>query len=399
MENAESAPNRSIRRYVCVLTNAYPDYPDSNRVVFIRNLAQFLSQKGWTVSVVAPRIYSDSRSHEWEDGIEVRRFASFMGNKLLVEYSGTPIFRLMGYMAAGVAEAVRCVRARKCGLIHAHWVIPAGLIALIAGAICRKPVIVTAHDSDILVAARENPIMKRLAGLVLKRADGVTSVAEHLSEIIAEMGIPREKVVTFPMSVVTDSFTHAGPLHEDWAGEQVIFSNRSLYPVYNVETLARAIPAVLEKFPRVKTVIAGEGPEAQQIVAITRETRIEEHVRFAGAIAHERMPEYLRAASVYVSTALSDGASVSLLEAMACGTFPVVADIPANREWIRDGENGLLFTPGNAQALAEKIMECLGRPALREQAREINVKDIQQRAQWNSNVGKLLELYEKAMIR
>jgi glycosyltransferase involved in cell wall biosynthesis len=302
-------------------------------------------------------------------------------------------------MAAGLLAAVACIRKRKCDLIHAHWVVPAGLIALLAGGICRKPVVVTAHGSDILVTPRNNPLIRRLVRFVLRRADAVTSVAQHVTAEIVQMGIPRDKIVTFPMSVATESFSFEGPAAEGRSREKVIFSNRSLYPIYDVESLVRATPMILEKVPEAKVLIAGEGPEADRLASLARTLGVAGQVEFLGTIPHEKMPEYLRAASVYVSTALSDGASVSLLEAMACGTFPVVADIPANREWIEDGGNGFLFPPGDEEFLAEKIGECFDQDALRATAGEANIRLIKERAQWSLNVDKLLGLYEKVMTR
>ncbi len=384
-------------RSVCLLTNAYPDFPDSNRVVFIRNLAQLLSRRGWEVSVVAPRIFFTSNRRERENEIEVRRFSSFLNDKLLVEYPRTPTLRLAGYMAAGIMSAVRCIRERHCEVVHAHWIVPAGLIALVAGRMCRKPVIVTAHGSDILVVAERNPLIRALTKFVLHRADAVTSVADHLTERIAKMGIRKEVISTFPMSVPTESFFPEGPSRDDWQGETVIFSNRSLYPIYNVELLVRAAPLIVEEIPGAVIVIAGEGPERERLVSLAAELGVADRVRFVGAVPHEEMPQYLRAASVYVSTALSDGASVSLLEAMACGTFPVVADIPANREWVEECRNGLLFRSGDAEALAEKVTESLGRPDLRSSAREVNVQVVQQRAQWSLNIEKLIQRYANVM--
>ncbi|UCD56002.1 MAG: glycosyltransferase [Candidatus Hydrogenedentota bacterium] len=389
--------NGPMRRSVCLLTNAYPDFPDSNRVVFIRSLAELLSRKGWTVSVLAPRIFPGSRRREREGKVEVRRFPSFMGGKLLIEYSRTPIFRLMGYMASGLLLAQTFVRKQRCQLIHAHWVIPAGLIAIIVGRVCNVPVIVTAHGSDILVVPKRSALLRRFVRSVLKQADAVTSVAEHLTREIVEMGVLQDRLLTFPMSVPTESFCADGPTAHGRGTETLIFSNRGLYPVYNVELLVRAVPSVLRKIPDARVSIAGEGPEADKLASLAHELGVSERVRLLGSIPHGQMPEYLRGASVYVSTALSDGESVSLLEAMACGTFPVVADIPANREWIEDGKNGFLFPPGDAEALAEKIQACIRHPDLRAKAREINIGFIQQRAQWSLNVEKLLGLYERVM--
>lgn len=388
-----------MRRSVCLLTNAYPDFPDSNRVVFIRALAQLLSREGWTVSVVAPRIFPGSRRSEREGAVEIRRFFSFMGHKLLVEYSRVPVFRLIGYMAAGILSAIRCVRKKKCELIHAHWAIPAGLMALVVGRICGKPVIVTAHGSDILVTPKGNALITNIVRLVLNRADAVTSVAEHLTAEIIGMGIPEDKLLTFPMSVLPESFQADGPLPDGWGAERVIFSNRSLYPVYDIESLVRAASAILERVPDAKVLIAGEGPEAGRLASLARELGVAERVELLGAVPHEQMPKYLRGASAYVSTALSDGASVSLLEAMACGTFPIVADIPANREWIEDGRNGFLFPPNDADALARKVEECLNQPGLVAKAREINARLIYERARWRSNIEKLLGLYERVTAR
>jgi glycosyltransferase involved in cell wall biosynthesis len=84
---------------------------------------------------------------------------------------------------------------------------------------------------------------------------------------------------------------------------------------------------------------------------------------------------------------------------MACGTYPVLADIPANREWIENGKNGFLFPPGSADALADKILESIGEENSRMKAREVNARIIEQRAQWDSNIEKLLGLCEQVMSR
>lgn len=390
--------SRSPSRSVCLLTNAYPDFPDSNRTVFIRDLARLLAGRGCKVSVVAPRVFPQSRPKELEGAIEIDRFPSFLNGKLLVEYPKTPALRLVGYMLSGLLSTIAHVRRNKCHLIHAHWVVPAGLLALIAGRICRIPVIVTAHGSDILVIPNRNPLLKGLAKFVLTHADALTSVAEHITARIRQMGVQRE-ILTFPMSVPADSFTPEGAIANGADAEKVIFSNRSLYPIYDVQLLVKAAPAILKKFPEVAVHIAGKGPELDSLKALANQLHVSDKVCFLGEIPHEEIPKYLRGAAAYVSTALSDGASVSLLEAMACGAVPVVADIPANREWIADGENGYLFPPSDARALAEKIEHCLTDSTVRQKARETNVQIVRQRAQWNLNVDKLLDLYEKVMTR
>ncbi len=390
---------KAIRRSVCLLTNTYPDNADSTRAVFIRDLARLLDQNEWKVSVVAPRVFAESQPYEKDGGVQVNRFPSFLGGKLLIEHVRTPVVRLVGYMVSGIVSAAAAVRRDQSGLIHAHWIIPAGLIALVVGKLLRKPVVVTAHGSDILVVPKRSALLRRLVKLVLQKADAVTSVAEHVTAEIRNLGIGRDDILTFPMSVPAGSFTPDGPRVEEWEDRPVIFSNRSLYPLYNVQLLVKAAPLIRERVAGARICIAGKGPELNALSSLAQSLGASKDVQFLGEVPHERMPQYLRSAAAYVSTALSDGASVSLLEAMACGAVPVVADIPANREWVKDGENGFLFAPEDVRALAVKIEECIVRTDVRRKASRINIDIAGKKAQWNSNVNKLLNLYEKIMAQ
>jgi glycosyltransferase involved in cell wall biosynthesis len=115
-----------------------------------------------------------------------------------------------------------------------------------------------------------------------------------------------------------------------------------------------------------------------------------------GARPHEELPDTLRRADVYVSAALSDGASASLLEALASGLVPVVTDIPANRGWLAPGESGLLFPPGDEAALAAALERALGDAALRARAREAGPRVVAERADFEVNMERLAALLEAA---
>jgi glycosyltransferase involved in cell wall biosynthesis len=103
----------------------------------------------------------------------------------------------------------------------------------------------------------------------------------------------------------------------------------------------------------------------------------------------EAIAAELKSADLYVSTSRSDSTSVSLLEAMACGVPPVVTDIEANREWITDGENGLLFPVGDSKTLAEAVIRMLTDETLAAGAREINLRLIREKALWKDNMQKI----------
>ena len=131
-------------------------------------------------------------------------------------------------------------------------------------------------------------------------------------------------------------------------------------PVYDVITLIKAVPIILAEFPATKFIIIGKGKQEKHLYELASSLGILDKVRFLGWIEHDKLPSYLSSSDIYVSTSLSDGASNSLLEAMACGLAPIVSDIPANRQWIKESENGFFFPISNHITLAEKVIQLLG---------------------------------------
>jgi glycosyltransferase involved in cell wall biosynthesis len=112
-------------------------------------------------------------------------------------------------------------------------------------------------------------------------------------------------------------------------------------------------------------------------------------------VDHVKIPVLLREHNLYLSSALSDTTSVSLLEAMACGLFPVVTNIPANREWISDGVNGSLFSPSDPADLARVVVEAWKQARLRKSAQQHNLALVAEKANWRDNMAQVKELFER----
>jgi glycosyltransferase involved in cell wall biosynthesis len=162
---------------------------------------------------------------------------------------------------------------------------------------------------------------------------------------------------------------------------------------YDIPTLIHAIPSVLARWPEACFVLAGEGETRAHCERLAVDLGIARSVQFLGRISHKEMPELLGKADVYVTTAVTDGGSVSLCEAMACGALPIGTDIPANREWIEPGRNGLLFLPGDSRALADAVLDALDRPAWRAAAAAANWARIGRSAVWTTTMDKVERLY------
>ena len=123
------------------------------------------------------------------------------------------------------------------------------------------------------------------------------------------------------------------------------------------------------------------------------ETGVAENILWVGWIPHEELPAYLASADVYVSTSRSDSTSLSLQEAMACELAPVVTDIPANREWVTDGENGFIVPLDDSEALADRVTTLLESEELRRKFGANCRQIIKTKAEEKTEMIKLEKLY------
>jgi glycosyltransferase involved in cell wall biosynthesis len=382
------------------LTNTYPDFESSYRGVFIRKMVTLLQEEGFQISVVTPKIYEGSRIFEERDGIKVYRFPFFAQNRLLIEYKKIPYLKMILYYVTGFFFTLYAILKNKCDLIHAHWAIPTGVIGLAVGALLRKPLVVTIHGSDLRMAMEKSNLLKDLFLQVCRRAGHIISVSEPLRREMEQVGIRSEKISMLPMGV-DEVFLEVGGKRTRFLEKRsvTVMNNRNLLPIYNVSSFVRAIPMVLQEEPAVKFLIAGEGAEKENLEMEVENLGIGWAVQFLGRIPHEEMATLLSQADIYVSTSLHDGTSVSLLEAMACGTFPIVTDIAANREWIKDGENGFLVPADQDSFLAKMILQAIRSQPLLNDSCQKNLSIVKERAHWSVHIGGVKEIYARILSR
>ncbi|MGA7237277.1 MAG: glycosyltransferase [Bryobacteraceae bacterium] len=284
----------------------------------------------------------------------------------------------VAYLLA-VPRLRRLLREIKPDVVHAHYAGGYGLTAALSGF---QPLALTAWGSDVLILPRASRLMRWLVQFALRRADLVTSMADHMTGAIHGLGVPKERILTLPFGVDTNLFhSHAG-CGGDPSGHPTIVSTRHLEPIYNVGLLIEAMPAIAAAVPHVKLLLIGDGSERVRLQARVRDLDLARRVVFLGRKRPIEIASYLSGADLFVSTSLSDGNNISLNEAMACGAFPIATDIPANREWIRHGENGFLTDLHDPRTLAGLAIQALERADVRAQAAEMNWEIIQRRGSW-----------------
>jgi len=133
----------------------------------------------------------------------------------------------------------------------------------------------------------------------------------------------------------------------------------------------------------------------ENIKSLILKLGIEDRVIVKGFVQREELIELLAKAQLNISIPDSDSTSVTLLESMACGSFNIVSNIPANTEWIQDNYNGLVINEINEKTLKSAMKNAILNEELRQKALAINKDIISSKALWENNMKYVEEEYLK----
>jgi glycosyltransferase involved in cell wall biosynthesis len=287
----------------------------------------------------------------------------------------------------------------KPDLIHAGPIQSCGFISALAGF---HPLLLMSWGSDMLRDADTDDFWRWVTWYTLSASDWLLCDCVAVRNRVKEFThYDDSRIVLFPWGVDILKFQPSSvtsPIREElgWEGCTVILSTRMWEPVYGIDTLIAAFQLVYTRNPSLRLILLGKGSLGPQIKGFIREHGLDEKVVMPGLIEESRMPAYFHASDLYLSCSLTDGTSVSLLQAMACGLPVVVTDLPANREWVQEGRNGQVARVGEPEEYARAILRTM--QATSSEKRRIarfNRKIIEERADWDKNILLLLATYNR----
>lgn len=281
----------------------------------------------------------------------------------------------------------------KPDLVHALRIPFEGMLAARAGG--TASLLVSVWGNDFTLHAVASPLMGRYTTGTMKAAQGLHCDCQRDIRLAHDWGFPQSGpslVVPGNGGVRTDIFFPP----QERVDKPVVINPRGLRGYIRNEAFFRAIPLVLEKLPETIFRCAAMAGETQALDWVDR-LGIGRSVELMAPRPHAGMAEVYRTAQVMVSPSVHDGTPNSLLEAMACGCFPVAGRLESIEEWIRDGENGLLLDATQPQALAEAILAALLDPGLRLSAQKQNARLIAERAEYGRCMAKAEAFYQEVI--
>ena len=370
---------------------------------------------GWeTFHLTSPKHTAPSGPEQDVDGLHFYR-TPWTPHALAAK----PLLRELALVRATAHRLAEVAARVRPHLIHAHSPALNALPALRVGRRLGVPVVyeVRAFWEDAAVdhgTSREGGLRYRatraLETWALRRADHVTTICEGLRADIVGRGIPESRVTVIPNAVDIGEF-RVGIEADDslrrqlgLQGATVIGFIGSFYAYEGLDLLVQALPRLLAVRPEIRLLLVGGGPQEQALRAAVGESGLDDKVVFTGRVPHSQVQGYYSLVDVLAyprrSMRLTETVTpLKPLEAMAQGHLLVASDVGGHRELIRDGETGMLFPAGSAEALAQSVLRLLDArdrwPQLRAQGRRF----VEEERNWARSVARYVPVFERLAAR
>ncbi|MEM6454241.1 MAG: glycosyltransferase [Acidobacteriota bacterium] len=358
-------------KHVLFLTQTYPRFPGDTAGPFIRDIARGLVRGGDRVTVLTPHA-ADVPARWDDDGVAVRSFRYAPVGLELLGYGrslqadetikggaavATPLY-LLGARRALARE----LRRGAVDLVHAHWVVPNGVIA--TGTARRVPLAVGLHGSDVFLA--ERPLVRRWVGHALRRTSVLTGCSPELVDRVCALGFDDAYAHVIPYGVDVDQFSPMPVRAPLWRRKLDIphdaplaISVGRMATKKGYQVLMQGLDALFARGPDALVVLAGAGARLEEFKRAA--AKWSARVHFPGAVLRDTLPDLYRAADVFVLPAVHDpkgnvdGLPNVILEAMASGLPVVASAISGIPLAVREDDTGHLVPEGEVEPLVDAL--------------------------------------------
>jgi len=285
----------------------------------------------------------------------------FLGNKKTNISGGNYHYLLSIKKLSNILKAV------QPDILNAHYSYSMGLIVLLAKKISKidTKLSVVCHGSDILDTPNKF-VFDRLNRYILKQYDKIFAVSDQIKDKIESFGVENEKIFTGQYGIETFEINTKKDID--------IISNRTYNANSRIDFLLSGLLKL--KYKNLNIVFVLPTISDKELLKLKTQYPF---IKFYSELSYDKMKEMVAQSKIYLSSTLSDGTSLSLLESLDAGCIPIVSNIVSNRSWILDSVNGYLF---DTQAeMIEKIIKIL----------TLNKKDYKKIQEINKNI-----IFEKA---
>jgi glycosyltransferase involved in cell wall biosynthesis len=358
---------------IAIIVNFFPPKWLAGTEIATFHVAEHLAKRGHEVHIITS-LDEDLIGESSEKGFRIHRL---------------PVSRIRTLgMIFFWADICRTIKKIDPDIVHAQSLIFA-IPAFISKKMLKIPYVVWGQGSDVYL---RNWFMKLASETIIKNADSAIALTKDMKNVFQE--ICDRDIAVVPNGIDIENYQNQAFAQErDTSEKRILFVGR-LNPVKGVHYLLRAMKRVCEVLPDAKLIIVGDGEEREHLESLADSLGIRDRVDFVGKVPHERIPEYLCEADIFVLPSVSEGFGIVILEAMSCGLPIVATRVGGVPDIIEEGVNGCLVESGDFQEMAKKILFLLDNRLLTDQISKNNRIKVQVYA-WKNVVDRLERIYRE----
>jgi glycosyltransferase involved in cell wall biosynthesis len=318
-----------------------------------------------------------------------------------IEAAGVPMLRLPvtsflnTSVLTGAGHLRDYIRRHRIRLVHSFDV-PMNLFGVPVARLARTPVVLSSQRAHRELTAASG---RRLLRVIDRMVDGIVvnceAMRRHLEE---DEGVPARRIEICYNGIDTSTYRPGPAARPPALGDGVVIGVVcALRAEKGLDTLLKAFADVSSEFPSARLAIVGSGREEQALKALAGSLGIAAVTHFEPGTRN--VAEWLRCIDIFVLPSLSEALSNSLMEAMACGCCPVASAVGGNPELVLPGETGLLFPPGDSEALSARLRTLLQNEAMRGQFASASAARIVREFTHGAAAARMGEIYDMSLAR
>lgn len=364
--------------------------------------------RGWqTAHITSPKHSAEGPDPETVDGLTFYRSQGRGGVWNL------PVLDQLDVVNGLVKRLREVIDIERPDILHAHSPALNGLAALRVGRERGLPVVYEcrAFWEDAAVdhgTTREGSLRYRvtraLESKVFREADAVTCICEGLRRDIVDRGVSADKVTVIPNAVDIEDF-QAGVARDEalatrlgLGGGPVLGFIGSFYAYEGLPLAVEAYERLRHAYPDARLLLVGGGPQEPLLHEQVERMGLRDVVIFTGRVPHAEVQRYYDLVDIFLyprlPMRLTDLVTpLKPLEAMAQRRLVVASDVGGHRELIKPGENGLLFSAGDAAALAETVSGLLTHRERWPQLQANGRRFVEEERNWANSVANYEQVY------
>lgn len=408
MRKPPEVPDGGSPRSIVVLASTFPRWSDDSVPAFVRDFAVATSQVVGPVTVIAPHYRGAAVDERLDGGVRVRRFRyAWPASAQNLVYEGhaakkvkkNPLYgaKLLAFVTSNLVWTVKESRARNT-ILNAHWIVPQGFVAIIAGMLTHRPVVVTVHGGDVFTL--NGAIVRKVKRWVLRRAAAVVVNSSATLAACRDLYPDREYQV-IPMGIDVTRFSPRDDSQREGKFD-VLFVGR-LSSEKGARYLVEAVRKVRDqRGDVVRLRLVGDGSEREALAQLVAEHGLDEVVTFEGWVQHDDLPAWLHQADVLVGPSLEEANGwkeafgLTFAEASAAGLAVIGTDTGGIADIVVDGQTGFLVPQRDSDAIATRLLELMDDPDRRRAMGAAGALRMSTRFSWDAVIAKYSAVFDAA---